>query len=209
MAQAPTYNAKGDATAAMELPDAVFGVQAKPSVVHQVYTAERANAREPWADTKKRGEVRGGGRKPWQQKGTGRARHGSIRSPIWKGGGVTFGPLSTRSYAEKVNKKMSKGAARMCLSDKVRENLFAVVESFDTAGKTKSFADLRKKLPVPGASTLLIVSRRDDTVARSVRNLPRVAVRNAADVNVTDLLHHRVVLATVTAVEALEKRLKD
>ena len=90
MPQLPLYNLNGEKTGTLDVSDAVFGVKTKTSVVHQVYVALTANAREPWADTKDRGDVRGGGKKPWKQKGTGRARHGSIRSPIWKGGGVTF-----------------------------------------------------------------------------------------------------------------------
>jgi large subunit ribosomal protein L4 len=91
------YNLEGKETGDMNLSETVFGVKSKPEIVHEVFVALQNNQREPWADTKNRGEVRGGGKKPWQQKGTGRARHGSIRSPIWKGGGVTFGPLSIRN----------------------------------------------------------------------------------------------------------------
>ncbi len=118
------YNLEGKEVKQVELNDAVFNVPVKSSVVHEVFVAQRNNAREPWADTKKRGEVRGGGKKPWQQKGTGRARHGSIRSPIWKGGGVTFGPLSIRNYTTKINKKTRRLATRMCLSDKAQNTRF-------------------------------------------------------------------------------------
>ena len=101
-----TYNVKGEKIGTAELPEGIFGVAWKPALVKQVYDGEMANKRRPWAHTKTRGEVRGGGRKPWRQKGTGRARHGSIRSPLWVGGGVTHGPRKERSYEVKINKKM-------------------------------------------------------------------------------------------------------
>ena len=116
MLNAKVYNQTGKENGEVELTEAVFGVKPKVSVVHQVFVALRANAREPWADTKNKGEVRGGGRKPWKQKGTGRARHGSIRSPIWKGGGITFGPLSTRNYKQKINKRTV-----LCLTMKIKK----------------------------------------------------------------------------------------
>ena len=132
------YNLEGKETKEMELSDAVFNVKVKPSVVHEVFVAQRNNTREPWADTKNRGEVSGGGKKPWPQKGTGRARHGSIRSPLWKGGGVTFGPLSTRNYKTKINKKTRRVALRMCLTDKLANGALWVVEDFIFANpKTK------------------------------------------------------------------------
>src|SRR3989338_5705358 len=137
MPKAVLYNVQGEKTGDMELNDAVFGVKPKKSVVHQVYTALLANAREPWAHTKDKGDVRGGGKKPWRQKGTGRARHGSIRSPIWRGGGITFGPLNVRNYTKKVNKKMSQVAVRMCLTDKVNDARFIVLEALTPSGKTK------------------------------------------------------------------------
>lgn len=118
MATFPIYNVTGEKNGTIELSDRVFAVAPKMPLIHQVYEAIRANAREPWADTKDRGEVRGGGKKPWKQKGTGRARHGSTRSPIWRGGGITFGPLSIRNYKQKINQKMNQQAVRMCLSDK-------------------------------------------------------------------------------------------
>ena len=146
--KAKVYNLEGKATGEIELSDAIFGVKIKPEIVHQVFTAQMNNRREPWADTKKRGEVRGGGKKPWQQKGTGRARHGSIRSPIWKGGGVTFGPLSVRNYKTKINDKLRRLALKMCLSDKASGAALWVVEDFKFAEpKTKLFANFLKALP--------------------------------------------------------------
>lgn len=207
MSKVQVYNQEGKAMNEMELNEKVFHVESKPSVVHQVYNAILANARLPWADTQGRGEVRGGGKKPWKQKGTGRARHGSIRSPIWKGGGVTFGPLSTRTYVQKINKKMNVAAVRMCFSDKVLENRFAVVEAFPTDGKTKSFAKLRAALS-GHRSTLIITEAKDEAVMKSAANVNKVDVMRASDVSVVDLLHHHTVVATEAAIRVLEKRLK-
>src|SRR3989338_8724646 len=103
MTEVKVYNTEGQTSKTLELNEAVFAIPLKTSLIHQVYQAIRANLRSPWADTKDKGEVRGGGKKPWIQKGTGRARHGSIRSPIWKGGGVTHGPSSERVYDKKIN----------------------------------------------------------------------------------------------------------
>ena len=207
MSQVKLFSSTGTEKGNIELAPAVFGVPAQLDLVHQVYVAQMANARQPWADTKDRSEVRGGGKKPWKQKGTGRARHGSIRSPIWKGGGVTFGPLSDRSYTQKINKKMKVAAVRMCLSDKVTENRLAVVESFPTDGKTKGFAKLRAA--VSGhRSTLIITEAKDELVMKASANVNKVDVMRAADVSVVDLLHHHTVVVTEAAIRVLEKRLK-
>ncbi len=207
MPQAPLYNSDAKEMGTVDLAEAVFGVHVKSSVVHQVYVALMANAREPWADTKDRGEVRGGGKKPWKQKGTGRARHGSIRSPIWKGGGVTFGPLSVRNYKQKINKKMNQAAVRMCLSDKVAEKKFLVVDALSSDGKTKAMAALRNGLPAAGKTTMFLVGAEYVTAARGTRNIPGVDCVRAVDANVVDLLHHQMIIATKDAIAVLEKRL--
>jgi large subunit ribosomal protein L4 len=207
MAKIPLYNAAGKTAGELELSDAVFGVKVKPSVVHQVYTALTANLRAPWAHTKDRGDVSGGGKKPWKQKGTGRARHGSIRSPIWKGGGVTFGPLSTRNYKQKINKKMNQTAMRMCLSDRTVEGRMVAVEDFPADGKTKMVAALRDQLPGKGKSTLLIVGKESEQVGRAMRNIPKLSLARAADLNVVDVLEHQYLVATKDALALLEQRL--
>ena len=207
MATLPLYNQMGEATGSLEGSDAVFGVKPKTSVVHQVYVALTANLRLPWADTKDRGEVSGGGKKPWKQKGTGRARHGSIRSPIWKGGGVTFGPLSTRNYKQKINKKMNQTALRMCLSDRVAAKQLLAVEALPMDGKTKVMATLRAKLPGVGKTTVIVFTGDQKEIIRSVRNLPRVELKRAVDLNVIDVMDHQYLIATKEAIAALEKRL--
>lgn len=204
------YNLKGEATGEMELNDAVFGVKVKPEVVHQVFVSLNNNQREPWADTKGKGEVRGGGKKPWQQKGTGRARHGSIRSPIWKGGGVAFGPLTARNYKEKINKKTRRLAVKMCLSDKVAGKMFIAVEDFSFAEpKTKVFTEFLKKSPVAGKSFLILTAGNDAKVLRMTKNLPKVETRRALDVNVMDLLNRQVVIAEKEGIKKLEENLKQ
>lgn len=207
MPKVSLYNREGNTAGEMELSDVVFGVKPKKSLIHQVYVALRANAREPWADAKKRGEVRGGGKKPWKQKGTGRARHGSIRSPIWKGGGVAFGPLSERNYTQKINKKMNKEAVRMCLSDKVKDKKFIVVDDFGTDGKTKAMAAFRKAVCKTERTTLFLVPEANESVMRSTRNLQRVTTERAQDVNVVDLMHHQYVIISKDGIKVLEQRL--
>jgi large subunit ribosomal protein L4 len=208
MPKADLYNQEGKKSGSVELGDAIFGVKSKISVIHQVYVALMANAREPWAHTKDRSDVRGGGRKPWRQKGTGRARHGSIRSPIWRGGGVTFGPLKGRNYKQKINKKMNRQAVRMCLSDKVLEQKFIVLEDLTSDGKTKTMAKLRASLPGLGKTTLWLLPKKNDMLKRATRNIKKLDLQMASDVNVVDLLHHQYIFATKATVEVLEKRLK-
>lgn len=200
------YNLQGKETGEMNLSDSIFGVKVKPEVVHGVFVAQNNNQREPWADTKNRGEVRGGGKKPWAQKGTGRARHGSIRSPIWKGGGVTFGPLTIRNYKEKINKKTKRLALKMCLSDRAQNNALVVVEDFNFAEpKTKIFVNFLKALPVKAKSFLLLTPGKSDTVLRMTKNLKSVQTVRAEDVNVMDLLSKSVVLTSKAGVETIEK----
>ncbi len=207
MTQVKVYNKEGKESKTLELNEAIFAVPLKTSLVHQVYQAIRANLRSPWADTKDKGEVRGGGKKPWKQKGTGRARHGSIRSPIWKGGGVTFGPLSVRTYKQKINKKMGRNALMMTLSEKVKGEELIVLEDFITKGKTKEMAALRKALPGSGKTTLFLLPSMSVDLVQPLKNLPNCEFKQAVDVNVMDLLHHKYIIASVEAVRILEKRL--
>lgn len=207
MAKVPVYNKEGKATGDIEVNDAVFGVEPNVSLVHQVYVTLEANARQPWAHVKTRGDVRGGGRKPWRQKGTGRARHGSIRSPLWTGGGVTFGPRNDRNYKQRLNSKMRKAAVKMVLSDKLAEQRLVALDGYESSGKTKEFVVLRTALPGNGKSTLLLVDGKDEQLNRATRNIPGLNMQRAQDVNVVDLLNHQYVIVTADAVKALESRL--
>jgi large subunit ribosomal protein L4 len=207
MPKMTVYNQLGEKAGEMKLSDAVFGVEPKESVVHQVYVAMMANLRQPWADTKNKGEVRGGGKKPWAQKGTGRARHGSSRSPIWRGGGITFGPLTVRNYKQKINQKMKKLATKMCLSDKVNNERMLILESMPQDGKTKTMAVLYNKLVNKGKVALLVTEENEKQAVQASRNLPKLEICRVKDLNIVDLLHHQYILITKKAVESLEKRL--
>lgn len=206
MTKVAVYNQSGEKQSELQMNEAVFGVATNSSLVHQVYVAMRANARQPFAHTKMRGDVRGGGKKPWKQKGTGRARHGSIRSPLWRGGGITFGPLSERNYAQKINKKMKAGAVKSCLSDKVSHDRLIVVEGYDFKGKSQIVSKFRSALPGSGRSTMLLVSECTPELTHATRNVHNLDVVRAADVSVVDLMHHQYVIASKDAVIALEKR---
>ena len=200
------YNLEGKETGEMNLSDSIFGVKIKPEVVHEVFVAQTNNQREPWADTKNKGEVRGGGKKPWPQKGTGRARHGSIRSPIWRGGGVTFGPLSIRNYKSKTNKKTKRLALKMCLSDRAKNNALVVVEDFNFAEpKTKLFVNFLKTLPVKAKTFLLLTPGKNDLVLRITKNLKSIKTVRAEDISVMDLLSKSMVLTSKAGVETIEK----
>src|ERR1700722_697653 len=138
---ADVYNLENQKVGTLELPEDVFGARWNAALVKQVLEAQLANRREPWAHTKTRGEVRGGGRKPWRQKGTGKARHGSTRSPIWVGGGVAHGPRNDRDYSQKVNKKMKRAALFAALSRKTKDGELKVFDTFALeAPKTKVLA---------------------------------------------------------------------
>lgn len=202
------YNVLGKEVGDVELADNVFNVTVKPEVVHEVFVAQMNNQREPWADTKKRGEVRGGGKKPWQQKGTGRARHGSIRSPIWKGGGVTFGPLTERSYKTKINKKTRRLATAMCLTDKVKNQGLLVVDDFAfSAVKTKDFVAFLKTIPLKQKTFVILTGKKDEQVLRMTRNVPGIITRVAADINVMDLVNMQGVIVSKTGIEEIVRTL--
>ncbi len=200
------YNLDGKESKELELNEAIFNVKIKPAVVHEVFVIQSGNQREPWADTKNRGEVSGGGRKPWRQKGTGRARHGSIRSPIWKGGGVTFGPLSIENYSRKVNKATRRLATKMCLSDKALNNSLVVSESFEfSEKKTKLFAGFLKKLPAQFKRYLVLTGENEKELYKQTRNLAKVVTMPAADVNVMELVENEAVVVSMDGLKTLEK----
>lgn len=205
----PVYSREGKKVGEMELSHAVFGVKPNPSVLHEALIAQQANARRSIADTKTRGEVRGGGKKPWKQKGTGRARHGSSRSPIWVGGGITFGPLSTRNFSVKINKKTKNLAVRMSLSDKVADGKMVVVDEFaQSEFKTKTVASMLASLPVKGKRTLIVLPARDQKMLMSARNIEGVYTTNVASLSLEDVLTAGVVLTTKDGVAAIEKNLE-
>ncbi len=185
----PVYNAQGKEIEQLQVADGVFGVDVKEHIVAEVMHAQRAAGRTVLAHAQERSEVRGGGRKPWRQKGTGRARAGSTRSPLWKGGGVTFGPRKDRNFAVKVNKKVKKAALKMVLSDKASSGQLVVVDQLPADGKTKGMATLRKALPGGGRKALVALASKDENVLRALSNVPKTSAIAAQNVNVLDLLN--------------------
>lgn len=206
MTKIAVYNLKGEKTKDLEVNKDIFGVEIKKTLIHQVFVALRANIRQAWAHTKDRSDVSGGGRKPWKQKGTGRARHGSNRSPIWSGGGVTFGPINLRNYTQKINKKMNKKAVAMCLADKISSNKIFLFEDFNFNGKTKEVNELFKKLSIPTKKTLLLANQEDKSLL-AVRNLKEIEIIRTNDLNVMDLLNHKILIMNLKSLEILENRL--
>jgi large subunit ribosomal protein L4 len=188
----------------VELADALFGAPLNQGLVHQAVIRQMAGRRAGTADTLTRGEVRGGGRKPWRQKGTGRARQGSRRSPQWKGGGVVFGP-HPRGYEQKMNAKMRRAALRSVLSAKAGEDAVRVVEGFDLeAIETKAFAK-RLEAWEAGGKVLVVLAARDEVVERSCRNLRAVRVILADSLNVVDLLEADTVVFTHDALDRAQE----
>lgn len=207
MADAPTarvFSSAGAEIGEMALDPAIFGIEPNGPVMHQVVTAQLAAARSGSANTKTRSEVRGGGRKPWRQKGLGRARHGSIRSPQWRGGGVAFGP-KPRDYSQRTPKKMRRLALSSALSARTAEQQVLVVDRFDwEAPKTKAAVTLLEAMGLSG-KVLFVLGGDDVVAAKSVRNLPLVKAINVDQLNTYDVLWAETVVfteATVTAVGA-------
>lgn len=202
------YNIEGKEVGQLEVSERIFNVPANEDLIHQVAVAQMANSRESIADTKDRGEVRGGGKKPWKQKGTGRARHGSSRSPIWKGGGVVFGPTSDRNYSKRVNKKMKAKALFMVLSEKFKNNKILVVDSFSVEKpSTKKMLDMLGKLSIK-TKALMALDQRDDNVMKSVNNISNISLIASDSVNVIDLMKNDVLIINSKGVEKLEETYK-
>lgn len=205
------YNQQGKKVGTCDLSERMFGVALKDSVVHQAMRAQLGNARKVIAHTKDRSEVSGGGKKPWRQKGTGRARHGSIRSPLWTGGGVTFGPRNDRNFSLKINKKQRHKALAMMLSSKIKDSKLAVLDALAFEGpKTKYMVDVLHAFTdiLPEAATrptLIIVAGADKNIVLASRNLPKAKVVRADSLNVNDLLTHRYVILPQNAIETIEK----
>lgn len=205
------YNQNAESIGKASLPDSVFGVSMNRDLLYQVITAQMANKRQVIAHAKGRGEVRGGGKKPWRQKGTGRARHGSIRSPIWKGGGVTHGPTKERIFKKKINKKMARKALFIALSSKARDKELVVVEDLKLQNwKTKEMASIVNKVSqlfsAKHGSLLLVTDKKlGDTVERVTRNLPKIDVMEAKNLNALDVLGRKNLILLKDSVGVIEK----
>lgn len=199
------YNVEGKEIGKAELSDARFSVKPSSSLIHSVVVSQDANRRTTRASTKTRGEVAGGGKKPWRQKGTGRARQGSIRSPQWVGGGITFGPRKERNYSVKINKKAKRQALFMILSDRVAHDKMFVVDKFPTDKvKTAVFSGWMKKLPF-GRKTLVIVSGSNPELLRMVRNIKNVELIGVNALQVSNVIKYPSVVFEQAAVPAFEK----
>ena len=204
MPKVALLNQTGTQVGDIELADAVFGIEPNEAVVYDAIVMQQASRRQGTHDTKSRSEVRGGGRKPWKQKGTGRARQGSIRSPQWVGGGTVFGP-TPRSYAYKLPKKVRRLALRSALSSKVANNEFIVLEGLTIdAPKTKDMISVFAALSIE-RKVLVVTADYNETVVLSTRNIPGVTVVDAAGVNVLDLVGHDKVIFTKDAVARVEE----
>lgn len=208
------YNLENKAVGKTELPKSVFGAAWNPGLIKQVVLAQMANLRRPWAHTKGRGEVRGGGKKPWKQKGTGRSRHGSIRSPIWKGGGKAHGPTKERDYSQKVNKKMRRTALFSVLSRKFKDGEVKIVKDFilkeqktKTAGAALS-ALVNKTKTAKRYDALVVSAPETKGLERVFRNLPKTKVLDSRGLNVIDIMNYKHLILEEKAVETIAKHYK-
>jgi large subunit ribosomal protein L4 len=206
--RAKIYNQVGEVVGEMELSDAVFGLPANNDLVHQVRVGVLANMRKPVAHTKDRAEVRGGGRKPWRQKGTGRARHGSRRSPIWKGGGVAHGPRKEKDYSKKINAAMLKKAIRTVLSQKFKtENVKIIDDLRVSSSKTKDFKNIAgglSKMFKSKGKTLVILPGKNNGISRASKNIKEVKVISVSELNILDILKFANLVFVGKAVENIK-----
>ena len=204
MPKIDVYDIKGKKVSDIELNEAVFGIEPNEAIVHSVLVNYLANQRQGTQSTKTRSEVRGGGRKPWRQKGTGRARQGSIRAPQWIKGGIALGP-KPRSYKYRVNKKEKRLAIKSLLSSKVLEENLVVVDKFNFKEiKTKQMADAMKNLKIADKA-LVILEDKNEIVQKSARNLADVRTISVATINIFDLLKYKKLILTQEAVKKLEE----
>lgn len=200
------YNQEGKEVGTALLPKEIFDVQINPDLVHEVVVSQMANRRKIIAHTKDRREVRGGGKKPWRQKGTGRARHGSIRSPLWRGGGVTFGPRKTKVFKKKILQKKKRKALFMVLSGKAKNNLLILLDKLlIEKSKTKLMLEVFKKLPIKKGSSLIALSEMDKNIILAARNLRKIKTIQARDLNCLDLLSFKYLIISKEGIQVIKK----
>jgi len=203
MASVPVKNLKGETVGNIDLCDSLFGIEVNEHAVHMAVVQYLANQRQGTKSAKTRSEVRGGGRKPWRQKGTGRARHGTIRSPIWTGGGVTFAP-KPRDFSIRLNKKQKRLALKSALTDKVNQGKLVVLDNMDLPEiKTKSMMEICNNLNVNGA--LIVMEGSNKNAILSARNIPTVKTAAVNTINVYDILKHDSFVVTKEAVEKMQE----
>ncbi|MBI4133965.1 MAG: 50S ribosomal protein L4 [Candidatus Terrybacteria bacterium] len=213
----PLYAMTGEKSGETDLPKEVFDVPMNADLLAQAVRVQKANQRRPLAHTKDRGEVRGGGRKPWRQKGTGRARHGSIRSPIWRGGGTTFGPRKDHQFQKELSEGMRRRALAVALSAKLRDGEVAVLDRFELAqAKTKLMAQALSQITSTvfgatdrkkgGPTIVLALPITEQHISRATRNLPRVRQCRAENLTVLDVLSSRYFIFSKDAIPLLKAR---
>ncbi|MFA6215032.1 MAG: 50S ribosomal protein L4 [Patescibacteria group bacterium] len=230
MIKANVYNTSGEVVKELELNPAIFEVKVKPELVTQAIITLQANSRQVLAHTKDKSEVRGGGKKPWKQKGTGRARHGSIRSPLWRGGGITFGPTKERNFSIKMNKKANRKAILMGLSDKAANDRIILVDKIElTAVKTKKFFEILRNLNLRSKkklnkkddkikidakdkkkkesekSILVVMPKKDQNIWRAAKNISKLNLILADSLNVLDIVKYQYILMSVDSIAEIEK----
>ncbi len=200
------YNQEGKEVGNTLLPKEIFDVKINPDLIHQVVVSQMANKRKVIAHTKDRSEARGGGSKPWQQKGTGRARVGSIRSPIWKGGGVTFGPRKEKKFKKIIPKKIRRKALLMVLTGKAKENLLIVSEKLKIEKpKTKEIFKILKKFPCQGKKCLIALPNVDKNLVLAARNLPKIKIIEARNLNCLDLLSFKYLVIPKETIKVIKE----
>lgn len=206
------YNQKGERVGKTKLPSEIFAVEINSDLIHQVLVSQMANKRRNLAHTKTRAEVSGGGRKPWRQKGTGRARHGSIRSPLWRGGGVTFGPRKEKNFKKKIPEKIKRKAIFMVLSGKLKNNLLILLDNLKIdKPKTKLMEEMIKNLKLKienfkKGSVLIVLPEIEKNLILASRNLLNVRTIQAKEINVLDLLSYRYLIMPKQSVEVIKNR---
>jgi large subunit ribosomal protein L4 len=204
MPKVSLYNIQGEQVGEYELLDSVFGVDVRPDIMHQAVVNYLANQRLGTASTLTKGEVSGGGKKPWRQKGTGRARVGSIRSPLWRKGGITFGP-KPRSYKYSLPKKVKRYALKSAFSAKVEDNDFILLDSLTLeAPKTKEMVNILNNLKA-GKKSLIVLETKDEAVEKSARNIPGVKTTSVNVLNIYDVLNHDTLIMTKDAAERVQE----
>lgn len=205
----PVYNQSGEKVGTIRLSAEIFGVEPKIELIQAAVRGILASLRRPWAHTKNRGEVSGGGKKPWKQKGTGRARAGSIRSPLWRGGGIIFGPRKERNYEQKINRKVRDKVLLMVLSDKAINNKIVVLEEIKLENnKTKEFNEIIKKLPIGDQKCLFVYHPEEVDLVKVARNIGNIKVLLIENLNILDILKYDYCLMSKKTLKEIEQKLK-
>lgn len=200
------YNQEGKEVSDLSLDRAVFGLPWNSDLIHRAVMTISANMRQVLASTKMRGEVSGGGKKPWRQKGTGRARHGSIRSPLWRGGGITFGPTSERNFKLNINKKMARKALLTAISGKVKDSELLILDELKlSAPKTKEMAKIMANFPQV-KSGIFIANGKNEDIKKAGRNLSNLKIISMDNLNILDILKYKFLILTKDGVDYLNKK---